>query len=119
MGLFSFLMKRPCINQRVVVSLKGCTRKTYFEGSSQERVYTSHIRGVSPTEAWRREESITVTHADVLSPTPRTTLSKDSVLALASSLQAVSPRVCGRLYLPVISETNRWKRVSDEEYPTP
>lgn len=63
------------------------------------------------------KKALLSTHADALPQHPGPTLSKDSVLALASSLQAVSPRVCGRLYLPVISETNRWK-VSDEGHIT-
>lgn len=52
-------------------------------------------------------------HADALPQHPGPMLSKDSVLTLGSSLQAVSPVLCGRLYLPVISESNR-RKVSDE-----
>lgn len=48
-------------------------RRPTLRGSSQKRVYTSHIRGVSPTEAWRTEEkkALLFTHSDALVWTPR------------------------------------------------
>lgn len=48
-------------------------RRPTLRESNQKRVYTSHIRGVSPTEAWRTEEkkALLFTHGDALPPTPR------------------------------------------------
>lgn len=115
---FPFLMKRPCINQRVVVSLKGDVQgKTYFERiQSRESLYLTYQSGVSPTEAWRRERSITVLML-MLSPNTQDPRSARIVFSLLPSCTSGSIPKGMWLYLPVISETNRWK-VSDEGHIT-
>lgn len=111
-------MKRPCINQRVVVSLKGMYKEDLLWEDPVKRESIPHISVVSAQQRPVEEKkALLSTHANALPQHPGPKLSKDSVLALASLLQAVSPMVCGRLYLPVISETNRWK-VSDEGHTT-
>lgn len=53
-------------------------RKPTLRGSSQKRVYTSHIRGVSPTEAWKtdKRKSSLFLHGDALPQHPETILSR-------------------------------------------
>lgn len=111
---FFSLMKRPCINQRVVVSLKGMYKENLLWEYPVKRESVPHISAVSAQQRPGEEKKALLSaHADALPQHPGPTLSKDSVLALASSLQAVSPMVCGRLCLPMISESNR-RKVSDE-----
>lgn len=83
----SSLTKRPCMNQRVGISLE-CTRETILRGSSQKRIYTSHIRGVSPTEAWRTEgrKALLFTLIDAPRPSPRSCPQEDGHVAPCAGL---------------------------------
>lgn len=114
---FSSLTKRPCTNQRIGVSLKGVYKEDLLWGDPIKRESIPHISVVSaqqrPGEQKRRKHYCSLTV--MLSPQhPGPTLSRDGLLVLASSLQAVSPAVCGRLYLPVLSGDSHGRNVPDE-----
>lgn len=58
---------------------EGSVQRSTRRESSQNRVYTSHIRGVSPTEAWRTEEmkALLFTHSETLPQHPETKVVAD------------------------------------------
>lgn len=59
-----------------------------MRGSSQKRIYTSHIRGVSPTEAWGTEgrKALLFTLVDAPRPTPRSCQQEDGHMAPCAGL---------------------------------
>lgn len=76
-----------------------------MRGSSQKRIYTSHIRGVSPTEAWRTEgrKALLFTLVDAPRPTPRSCQQDGHMAPCAGLFTPRSSLELGRRLFAVLS----------------